>query len=193
MHRVIAAEREAGDDGDRRALRRDRAGRHRVLHDAVVCLGVDRAVVNADAGAAVIACLLCSAEALDRVGFAGAALVLKSDEESAFVRLVVAEIFARPGVGVDDAVRRDDDVPRVADAFGENRRAETGRQLQPGVVCRAAIRCSDRGRWCSVVCRRRFRSVSGRSHHDSGHDHQNQNNHHNFVSSRRQHEILRRI
>ena len=36
------------------------------------------------------------------------------------MRLIVAEIFAGPGVCVDDAVRRDDDVPRMADKTFDN-------------------------------------------------------------------------
>ena len=56
MHRMIAGQRQSRDDGLRRPGRRDRrpAGK-RVAHDAVVGLGIEIALVDRDAGAALVA------------------------------------------------------------------------------------------------------------------------------------------
>ena len=52
MHRMIAGERQAGEDDLRLSVRRDAVGRQRIADDLVVLLGVEAAFVDADAGAA---------------------------------------------------------------------------------------------------------------------------------------------
>jgi hypothetical protein len=67
MHRMIGGKRQAGDD-DLRLFRHQRIRRQRVANDLVVLFDVERAVVEADAGAAGRALLDARAEALDDIG-----------------------------------------------------------------------------------------------------------------------------
>jgi hypothetical protein len=171
MHRVIAAKRQAGHDGYLRAFRHDRVRGHRVLHDAIVDFGVERAIVKSDAGAAFSSGPLGLAESLVHIGFTGATLVLERDQETALMRLVVAKITARPCVHIHDVVGRDDQMPRVTDAFGEDRRAKPSRKLQSGII-RGTSLPALRGCWYCIVARgRSFRSIFRRRHYDSSHDH----------------------
>src|SRR5882757_57706 len=76
MHRVIAGERQAGHDDGRRRGGHPLARGESVSEDAAILLGVQRAVVECDAGAAGAARLRRLAEALDEVGVAVALGVL---------------------------------------------------------------------------------------------------------------------
>src|SRR3954447_3379048 len=51
MHGMVAAERQSGHHRSGRALRHNSAGGQRITNDAVVDLGVNRAVVQVDSGA----------------------------------------------------------------------------------------------------------------------------------------------
>ena len=117
-----------------------------ISHDSIVDLRIDRSFIQADSRAARSAALHGFAEALVYVGLPRARFVLQRDQESAVVRLVVAVVFARPCVHVDHAVRRNHHVPRMANAVGKNRRAKTGRQLQPTVIVRARLARRSRSR-----------------------------------------------
>ena len=76
--------------------------RQRIAHDAIVHFGVERAVVERDAGAAVAPFCDGLAEADGNIGLAIALGVLQRDQKSAGRGLVIAVIAAAPGVDVDD-------------------------------------------------------------------------------------------
>ena len=101
---------------------------------------IEPVLVKGDARAAIGPLRGGGAEAGDHIGFAVALFVLQGDEEAAGRRRVIAVIAPAPGVDVDDAVRRDDEMARMADLVGENRRAEAGRQREAGVVADAGGR-----------------------------------------------------
>ena len=56
------------------------------------------------------------------------------DEKATRVRCVVAVIASGPGVDVDDAIRRDDEVASMTDTVGKDRRAKSSRQSEPAVI-----------------------------------------------------------
>ena len=109
-------------------FRRDLAVFKRVADDAVVALREDRALVETDAGAAMASRGYRLAEAFDDVGVAVAFRVLQRDQKPARRRRIVLVINAAPGVDIDDAVGRRDELAGVADVIGEDRRAEAPRQ-----------------------------------------------------------------
>jgi hypothetical protein len=108
MHRMIAGDRHAGNDDLRFAARHHLAILQRVGDDLVVGLGVELALVDVDAGAAVVALGRRGAETFDLVGLAVVVGVLQSDEEPVRPRRFVAFVIsAAPGVDVERAVRGD--------------------------------------------------------------------------------------
>src|SRR5207245_440465 len=122
-----------------------RPGRHDprrgqcIPRDAIVDLREERAAMERDASAPGTAGLNAISEADLDIGPALALAVLKTDEESTGGRRVVAVIPAAPRVDVDHAVRRNDEVPGVADVVREHRRAESGGQRDPAVVVRTHL------------------------------------------------------
>jgi hypothetical protein len=71
-----------------------------------------------------------SSETLDDIGFARTGLVLKGDEEAAFVDGFSGGIVVPgPGVDVHDVVGGDDEMAGVADAVGEDGGAKAARKL----------------------------------------------------------------
>jgi len=68
MHRMIAGERQAGNNDLRIFRRRDAIGRQWIANNLVVLLGVEAAFVDADTGASGGALRLTRAETLDLVG-----------------------------------------------------------------------------------------------------------------------------
>src|SRR5580658_2606630 len=148
MHGMIASEGQSRDDGGRSIARQERIRRQRVADDAIVAFCVERAVVQADARAAMAAARDGFTKPLVDGGLARARRVLQRDQEPARVGRVVAIVFTGPGVYINHSARRDRHVPRVTDAVGEDRRAKTRRQLQAAVIVRACgAHCSreDRG------------------------------------------------
>ena len=103
-------------------------GRDRVaydpLRDRVALFGVERTLVNANAGAAFILVPRVGTESLDDVRFPIVVGVAERNEETARMRRTLIELAA-PGVDVNDAVGGDDNMPGVAERVGEYRRAET--------------------------------------------------------------------
>src|ERR1700733_4996755 len=104
MHRMIAGEGESGHNRDTGILRRNRARRQRIFCDAIVDLGVDGILVNPDSRAARAAGFDRFAEPLLHVSHALAGGVLKRDEKSSVVWLVVAVIAAPPRIYVHHAI-----------------------------------------------------------------------------------------
>src|SRR6202020_2052822 len=98
MHWMIAAQWQATDDDLRRLARHDRAFLERILEDLVIELGIQPALVNADAGSSGAAALHGCPEALIHIGFAAAGGVLQRHQESARMRRVVSKVTSRPGV-----------------------------------------------------------------------------------------------
>src|SRR5256885_17244014 len=64
--------------------------------------------------------------------------IAQHDEIAARWGLVATEIDAAPGIDVDVAVSRDDDMACVADTVREDRRAKTRKERQPALV---SVRC----------------------------------------------------
>ena len=137
---MIAGERQAGDDGFRLALGYDLIVSQRVADDAIVDLGEETALVEADAGAAMAAGRDGLAEAGDHVGMSVALGVPERDQKTARRRFIVLIIDAAPGVDVDGAVRRDGEMAGMAEIVGEDRRAEAGGQGNAATIARAAPR-----------------------------------------------------
>ena len=127
MHGMIAAQRQSGHDRHRGPIRHDRAGRKRIAQDLVIDLGVQRPVVEADAGTARAAAFHGLTEALVNVGSARPGGVLQRHEEAARMGRIVAVVAAGPRIDIDDPIRGDNHVASMADAVGEDGRAEAGR------------------------------------------------------------------
>src|SRR5712675_491556 len=123
---MIATERQSRNDGVGGTAWQDGAGGEGISHDAIIDLGVDRALEDADAGAACSASLDGFAKALGHTSFSGTTFVLQGYEETARGRRVVAVVLARPGVDVKHAAGRGYHVAGVSDAVGEDRGAKSG-------------------------------------------------------------------
>ena len=127
------------DDGFGRAGRGDAVGRQGVTHDAVIGLGVDVAVIDRDAGAAVVTLREGRAEAHDVIGLAAVLGVLQGDQQAARGRRIVVVVPATPGVGIDDSVRCDHHVADVAEVVGEDGGAEARGQGDAAAVPLAGV------------------------------------------------------
>ncbi len=132
MHRMVAAQRHAGDDHVGLAGEGDAIGRDLQRFDAVIDLVIDLAVIDPDAGAAGRAFLLAFAEALGDVRAAVIILVLQRHHEAAGRRLVVIVVNAAPGVDIHGAVGGHRHVAGMADLVGEEGGGEAGRQGDAG-------------------------------------------------------------
>src|SRR5438067_12087367 len=109
MHGMVAIERQSTHD--RYRLGRDTAaGRQRVPHDGSILLGIQRAAMQTDARAAMPAAIRFRAKPRYDVGTPVMRRIAQHDEIAARWALVTAEIDAAPGIDVDVAVRRDDDM-----------------------------------------------------------------------------------
>src|SRR3984893_18124453 len=137
MHRMVAGDRQPGDDHLRRRGRGNRAGGQSVAHDAIVHLGIERTVIKRDAGAAVAAVREAVAKANVDVGVPITLGILKSDQKPARRGGVVAIVAAAPGIDVDDPIRSDDKMPGVANIVRENGCAKPGSYRYSTVVARA--------------------------------------------------------
>src|ERR1700681_2342103 len=124
MHRMVAGSGQAGDDRLASALWGDFVRGNRIAHDAVVDLGVDHAVVEDEAGAAVSAARDRFAEPFDDVGAPAAMRVLQRDDKATRWNGAVIVVDAAPGVDVERSVRGDRHLAGVADIVGEDRGAE---------------------------------------------------------------------
>ncbi len=153
---MVAGERQAGNDRLRRPLRHRGARRQGVADDAVILLGVDRALEELDPGAAGRTLRDAVAETLDVVGMAGAVRIAQRDEEPAAGRRIVAVIAPAPGIDVDGPVRCHDEVAGMADIVGEDGGAEAGRERDAAIIPGAAGR------------RRRFRLAVRRKRRCAG-------------------------
>ena len=140
VHRMIAAQRQTGDDGLGGTSRNNAARRQCVSHDAIVDLGVDGAIVQADARAARTSGGDRFAEALHDISLAGTSLVLQGDQKSVGARLVRAIVGSRPCIDVDHSAGAHHHVTSVTDTVGKNRRTKAGGEFQSGVVTRAGGR-----------------------------------------------------
>src|SRR5262249_43301098 len=89
MHGVVAGERKAGDDHLGLLTRNDFAILQRIADDAIVDLGVERALIERDSGSAVSAFGKRLAEPLHHVGVSSTLRILQSDKKSTRRRLVV--------------------------------------------------------------------------------------------------------
>jgi hypothetical protein len=74
------------------------------------------------------------AKALNHIGLSRTALVLQGDEETSWMRRVVAVVPAGPGVDVKNPARRNYHVAGVTNVVSENRCAKAGGQFQPAGV-----------------------------------------------------------
>jgi hypothetical protein len=144
MHRVIAGQRQAGDDDFRWRCGHDVAVVEPVADDAIVLLDVEGTAVNADTGAARGTVLDAGTEAADDVGLAVALRVPERDDEAAGRQHLVRVVAAAPRVDVDGAVRRHGEMAGVAEMIREHGGAEAGWQRQAGVAGRAR---RGTGRW----------------------------------------------
>ncbi len=134
MHGVIAGDRQAGHDDIRLPLRHGLPPLQLVAHNAVVQFGIERALVERDAGAAGGTLRDARAEALHEIGAAGALGILERKEESTRRRLVEMVVAAAPGIDVEDAVRCHNHMADMAEIVGENRRAEARREGDAGIL-----------------------------------------------------------
>jgi hypothetical protein len=139
MHRMIASERQAGDDDLRIFRRHYSVGRQRIADDLVVLLGVEAAFVDANAGAAGRALRLTSPEALDPIGVTAVSRMLERDQKSTGRDFVVVIIGAAPGIHIKNAVGPERHLPGMAEIVGEHRCAKAGRQRDAAVIRGAAI------------------------------------------------------
>jgi hypothetical protein len=65
------------------------------------------------------------AKALNHIGLSRSALVLQRYEETAWMRCVITVVPARPGIDVNNSIRRNYHVAGVTDVVSEDRRAKT--------------------------------------------------------------------
>src|SRR5215831_19908340 len=98
MHRMIAAERQPGDDRVCRTARHDGRCGQRISHNPIVDLGVDRSLMHADACTTRSSTLSGFAKALNYVSLPRTVLILESDKKTPGMRTVVAVVPARPGI-----------------------------------------------------------------------------------------------
>jgi hypothetical protein len=125
---MVATERQPRNDGLRR-IGRHRAGfRQPEADDAVIHLGIERAVIECDAGSSGRALRRSFAEAADDIGLAVAIGVFQGDQEPARRRLVVTVIEAAPRVDINDAIAGRRHVPGVTQVLGKDGGAESWRQ-----------------------------------------------------------------
>ncbi len=82
--------------------------------------------------------------------------VLKGDQEAAGGWLVIPVVLAAPGIDINDPVRRDHDVPRVADIVREHGGAKSGGQRDSTIVLGAGRRARRAG--VARLLRERWRS-----------------------------------
>jgi hypothetical protein len=128
VHRMIAGEWQAGDDGFRLSFGRYLAITQSVADDAIVDLGKEAVFVEPDAGAAVASGCRRFTKTDDQVGMAAAFGVLERDEKAARRRRIILVIDAAPGIDVNGAIRRISEMPGMAYVVGEHRRAKAARQ-----------------------------------------------------------------
>src|SRR6476659_4326763 len=83
MHRMIAGQWHAGQDGRRRARRRSFAALYLIADDAVIDLGVEGTVVQRDPGATMTAARHRFSESLNDVGMSVALRILEGNQETA--------------------------------------------------------------------------------------------------------------
>lgn len=104
MHRVIAGNRQTGDDHFGRAPRRQRGWRQRIAHDAIVALRVHETVEQRDSGPAAAAARLRGiAKALLNIGNSVALRVLERQQKSAGVRRAANLVVIPRAASIDDA------------------------------------------------------------------------------------------
>src|SRR6185503_20469766 len=119
---VVAKDRDALDHDFSRAGRLETAGRQPVSNELLGLVDIQVAVVERDAGASM------SLDANERIRYAVVVHVAERDERgrriAAGVGAKVPELERREHV----AVRRDDEMPRIANMVGEDRRAEAARE-----------------------------------------------------------------
>ena len=92
VHRMVAGERQPGNDDIRVPAWRDRTRRQRIAHDSVVRLRVERALIERDSRATGIAALGSRTEATDHVGMTVAFGILERHQESPGGRFVVSVV-----------------------------------------------------------------------------------------------------
>src|SRR5262245_6819536 len=164
MHGMIATLRQTGEHSFRFALRHGIALRQRKAQHIIILLGIERAVVQRNAGTARGLLWHASTEALHHFRLAIAILVLQRDEESPIRYFVETEVLATPGVHIHRAIGAHRHVPRVTDVVGEDRGAEARRQRQPTTV---ALACGCW--WCGSGFRLLLRAGGEREQHGKPH------------------------
>ena len=137
MHRVVAGQRQAGDNNLRGFRRHDRVALQRIADDLVILFRVKPAIIKVDAGAPGGALRHAWPKTLDHVGSAVAGVVLERNKKAAGRRLVILIIAAAPGVEVEHAVRAEYHLASMAEIVGKNRGAKAGRQRDPAVIAGA--------------------------------------------------------
>ncbi len=145
VHRMVAGQRQAGDDGVRLAGRSDTVIRQLIAYDLVVRFGIHIAVMHPDPGAAMVSLIGGRAETHDfgrrPVRICGA----HRDQEPALGNRVVVVISAAPGIGIDDTVGGHGKMARMSQMVGKDAGVKTGRQY-----------------WALAIRRRRLGAGSGR-------------------------------
>src|SRR5690348_4550018 len=150
---MVAGERERLHDDHWRFRRRATVCGQGIAHDRRALLRVQRPTMQGDPGASMSPAVRRRAEAGDDIGPTIVTGVAEHHEIAAGRTLVTAEVRAAPGIDVDIAVRRDDDVPRVADAVGEDGRTESRWQRETTVVAGTRLRRRRARRRCRIGLR----------------------------------------
>src|SRR5258707_15200775 len=112
-----------GGDPRSHAVRRDVVSDD-PLHDRVALFGVERSLVEADAGATAVLLLCVGSESLDNVGLSVTSRIAKRDDEATRMRRALI-VRAAPGVDVNVAIGCDCDVSGVSNPVGEDARAKS--------------------------------------------------------------------
>src|ERR1700730_649490 len=133
MHRMVAAERQSGNDGFRRIPRHERARRKGISHDSIIDLRINRSLIHADARAAGSS-LDGFTETLNYVRLSSSRLVLQGYQKSAFMWLIEVVVVPRPSVDVNDSARPHHHVASVTNAGSKYGRAKAGGQRQFDVI-----------------------------------------------------------
>ena len=132
MHRVIAAQRQAGHHHLGLAGRHDAVLGQGISDDLVVLLGVDIPLVQADASAALGAVRSGVTEPGNLVGLAGLCGVLERDEEAVGLGLRIRP--AGPAVDIDHAIGGHRQMTDRSEVIGEHGGAESRRQGDSAIV-----------------------------------------------------------
>ena len=110
---------------DSRGISRQRSGNKLVTEDSIVLFRIETAIIESDTAPTSPTLLNGNTEALDDISATGPSGVSQRQQEAAGWWRRIWKISAAPGVRVDLAVRRYDDMTDMAEIVGKYARAKT--------------------------------------------------------------------